>query len=136
MSVSSASVAPYSVSGANAGWSNPKIIAIFVLVLVCGLALGAALTYTFLHNRAAAPGRARVVGFTELNKELKLTPAQQEIIKRQLDDEAKYLQNIEEERISVADFCKRNIVAVLTPEQRKRFLELFGPPAPLARPSP
>lgn len=60
-----------------------------------------------------------------LKAELNLTPDQQKIITKELDDYVKYYQNIQEERDDVAAVGKRRIFDVLTPEQRKRFNEIF-----------
>ena len=54
-----------------------------------------------------------------------LSPEQQQIVNKELDDYAKYYQNIEEERANVARFGKERIFKVLTPEQQKRFNDIF-----------
>ena len=71
------------------------------------------------------------IGVHRLKAELNLTPDQERFVTKELDDYAKYYQNIEEEREDVAEHGKRRILEVLNPEQRKRFLELFkSPPLP------
>ena len=118
-----------------AGWSNPKVLAIFALIFCCGLALGAVAASTPLHramvskprNIQAAEGR----GLDRLKRELNLSSEQARFVTKELDDYAKYYQNIEEEREDVAEHGKQRILGILTPEQKKRFLEIFkSPPLP------
>ena len=44
---------------------------------------------------------------------------------QELDDYAKYYQNIEEERQDVAEHGRRRILSVLNPEQQKLFRAMF-----------
>ena len=53
---------------------------------------------------------------------LRLTPDQEKTVMKELDDYAKYYQNIEEEREDVAEHGRQRIYFVLTPEQRKRLI--------------
>jgi Spy/CpxP family protein refolding chaperone len=48
-------------------------------------------------------------------------------VMKELDDYAKYYQNIEDEREDVALHGRQRIFQILTPEQQKRFRQLFGP---------
>jgi hypothetical protein len=72
---------------------------------------------------------ARSYGLTRLRVELNLSPDQDAKITKLLDDYGKYYQNIEDEREDVAEHGRRHILDVLSPEQRKRFNEMFGAPA-------
>jgi DNA-binding MarR family transcriptional regulator len=65
------------------------------------------------------------VSLAELKDRLHLTPEQQRIVAKELDDYVKYYQNIEEEREDVAEHGKARILSILTPEQKKQFLEMF-----------
>lgn len=109
---------------AKESWSNPKVLAIFVLLFVAGVACGSLITTTVLHRRFHATAASQM-GLSELKEKLQLTPQQQQIVTKELDDYVKYYQNIEEEREDVAEHGKRRILSVLNPEQRRQFLEMF-----------
>jgi Spy/CpxP family protein refolding chaperone len=79
-------------------------------------------------SRAPAPlaiERARHVGLGSLQATLNLTPNQEQVITKILDDYGKYYQNIEDEREDVAEDGKRKILEVLTPKQRERFNQMI-----------
>jgi hypothetical protein len=97
-----------------------------MLVFLCGAALGAAFTRTLLHARLASPTVAARGGeLAGLQQKLHLTPEQQRVVQQELDDYAKYYQNIEEERQDVAEHGRRRILSVLNPEQQKLFMAMF-----------
>jgi hypothetical protein len=113
----------------DAGWSNPKVLTIFALIFVCGLVIGAAITVAVLH-RTMLPKRtdhapAAKISVERLRRDLRLTPEQERFVTKELDDYAKYYQNIEEERQDVAEHGKQRILGILDPEQKKRFLQMF-----------
>jgi uncharacterized membrane protein YciS (DUF1049 family) len=116
----------------DAGWSNPKVLTILAVVFACGLACGSALTNVFIHSRMAnnssyqSMERARKVGWEKLRDQLQLTPDQVRIVTKELDDYAKYYQNIEDQREDVAQLGTEHILAVLTPDQRERFYKILG----------
>jgi hypothetical protein len=118
---------------ADAGWSNPRVLAILAVIFLCGAAVGAAVTRSYLHARlypASQQGvmdAARRVGLQHLKAELNLTPAQELVVTRVLDDYGKYYQNIEDEREDVAAHGKQRILDVLNDQQKKRFDQIFGP---------
>jgi len=62
----------------------------------------------------------------ELETKLNLSPEQEQTVTKELDDYAKYYQNIEEQREDVAAHGRQNILTVLTPEQARRFKQLLG----------
>jgi hypothetical protein len=105
------------------------VLAAFIVLFVCGLACGAAITTTVLHWRmhTVAPGQ---MGLSQLKAKLQLSPQQEQVVTKELDDYVKYYQNIEEEREDVAEHGKRRILSVLNPEQKKVFLEMFGAALP------
>lgn len=113
-------------------WSNPKVLTTLAIIFLCGAAVGAVVTRGVLHSHmmplrnAAVIEQARRVGLTTLKAQLDLTPAQQQVIMKILDDYGKYYQNIEDEREDVAAAGKQHILETLTPQQRKRFNELLG----------
>jgi len=118
-----------------AGWANPKVIVILAVVFLAGSVVGAAAMRQYLHERLHLPAandfvyRGQRVGFDHLKGALSLTPDQEETVKQVLDDFAKYYQNLEEQREDVTEAGKRKIFAVLTPDQKRRFDELFREPA-------
>ena len=69
---------------------------------------------------------ARNFGLARLKAELNLTPQQTQTVTKELDEYAKYYQNIQEQYEDVADHGKQRILEVLTDQQKKRFNELCG----------
>jgi outer membrane lipoprotein-sorting protein len=121
------------VRNEEAGWSNPKILAIFVLIFLCGFASGSAVTRSFLHARMAGrvsadANAAKVSSLDELDRKLHLTPDQKLKVTQVLDDYAKYYDNLETDRENVAEHGKRQILLVLNPNQQKVFLQSFRYP--------
>lgn len=108
----------------DASWSNPKILLVLALIFLCGTAVGSAVTQRIIHSRATR-SKSMEVQLKDLKSALNLTAKQQQIVNKELDDYAKYYQNIEEERANVARFGKERIFEVLTPEQQKKFNEIF-----------
>jgi len=106
-----------------AGWSNPKVLTIFVLIFVCGIAFGAAGTRAFFHTRTTP--QASTTKFEYLSEQLQLSADQKQVVMQVLDDYAKYYENLEEDRENVAEHGKRQILKVLRPDQQKRFLQIF-----------
>lgn len=104
---------------ADASWRSPKVLLVLAIVFICGITCGSAVTSFFLHSRTHSPT------FTELKAKLGLTPDQEKTVLKELDDYAKFYQNIEEERADVAEHGRQRIYYVLTPDQRKRFDTLF-----------
>ena len=116
----------------DAGWSNPKVLAIVTVIFLCGAAFGSAITRQYLHSKLFPPRQqepievARRVGLSRLKAELNLSPDQEKIVTKELDDYAKYYQNIEEQREDVAELGKQRIMDVLNDHQKKRFTEIFN----------
>ncbi len=117
----------------DAGWTNPRVLAILAVIFLCGAACGSVVTRTLLHSRIEARvshqrtiEAARSYGLERLRSELNLSPAQEQRITKLLDDYGKYYQNIEDEREDVAEHGRRHILDLLTPEQRKRFNQMFA----------
>ncbi|MFL6463270.1 MAG: hypothetical protein ACJ73N_02530 [Bryobacteraceae bacterium] len=107
-----------------ASWSNPKVLVTFLVIFLCGAAFGSVLTRSYIHKRIDEK-RPIAITLQNLKAELRLTPDQEKIITKELDDYVKYYQNIQEEREDVAAVGKRRIFDVLTPEQKKRFNKIF-----------
>lgn len=108
----------------DASWSNPKILLVLALIFVCGTAVGSAVTQRVIHSRVTR-SKSMETQLKYLSSSLQLTPEQQQIVNKELDEYAKYYQNIEEERASVARYGKERIFKVLTAEQQKKFNEIF-----------
>jgi hypothetical protein len=120
----------------DAGWANPKVIAILAVVFLFGSAFGAAVMREYLHAKLLPPaGRdfiyhGKRIDFDTLKSDLNLSEDQERTVSQVLDDFGKYYQNLEEQRDDVAEAGKRRIVAILTPDQRVEFYRLFREPLP------
>jgi Spy/CpxP family protein refolding chaperone len=116
----------------DAGWSNPRVLGILAVVFLCGIAFGSAVTNVFMHHRIPAISgnegidQASRVWLQRLQQELELTPAQLQVMTKELDDYAKYYQNIEDQREDVAEQGTQHILHILTPEQKVKFYKLLG----------
>lgn len=114
-----------------AGWSNPRVLTILAVIFLCGAAFGSAVTRSYLHSHMFHPRSdraiemARSVGLQRLKTVLNLSPDQEHTVTAVLDDYGKYYQNIEDEREDVAELGKHRILAVLNPDQKKRFKQIF-----------
>src|SRR3954451_1766416 len=108
----------------DASWHNPKVLLILALIFMCGLGTGSAVTQYVVHSKIAR-SKSMASRLKDLKTSLMLTPDQQQIVNKELDDYAKYYQNIEEERANVARYGKERIFKVLTPEQQQKFNLLF-----------
>jgi hypothetical protein len=114
----------------DAGWSNPKVLASVAVIFLCGAAVGTAVTRQYLHSKMF-PARAPVelaphVNLQTLKATLSLTPDQEKTVTKELDDYAKYYQNIEEQREDVAEHGKQRILDVLNDQQKRRFIAMFN----------
>jgi hypothetical protein len=117
-----------------AGWTNPKVIAILAVVFFCGSVVGAALMRQYLHSRIPSSqdevAQMRRLKFEVLKRKLDLTAAQEQTVLKVLDDFAKYYQNLEEQREDVAEAGKKRIYAVLNADQRQRLAHLLNESPP------
>jgi Spy/CpxP family protein refolding chaperone len=113
-------------------WQNPRILALLLLVFLCG-ALAGALTmrsslHTKLHGAAAAywktDNSAQLFSYDKLKTELNLTSDQSERLKTILDDFVKYHEDLQAQIEDVRATGKNRIVQMLTPEQRQKFEKL------------
>ena len=114
------------------GWTNPKVLTIFAVIFLCGAAFGSAVTRSYLHGifvrsrQHYGMDEAQHIGLKGLVAVLSLTPDQEKTVMKELDDYAKYYQNIEDERDDVAAHGRQRILAVLTPDQKKKFNAIYG----------
>ncbi len=93
--------------------------------------VGAAGMREFVHRRVPVSNQrvieaARSVPPNLLATKLNLTPEQKKAVAFQLDEYAKYYQNIEEERSDIARHGVQAIMDCLNEEQRKQFAKMFG----------
>ncbi len=115
-----------------AGWMNPKVLTFLGVIFLCGVVVGCEMTRTYLHSRMFSDrqheglGAAQRVGLSRLKTQLNLTGDQERVVMKVLDDYAKYYQNIEDEREDVAEHGEERILTILTPDQQKKFTEMFG----------
>ncbi len=111
---------------------NPRVLIILGVIFLCGVVFGCAMTRSYLHSRMFSErhyvglGAAQRVGLNRLKTQLNLTVDQERVVTKVLDDYAKYYQNIEDEREDVAQHGEERILNVLTPDQQKKFSEMFG----------
>ena len=115
----------------DAGWCNPKVLGILAAIFICGMVCGSAATRAVIHYKIESSKyhdieRARQIGWQRLKDELQLTPEQVVIVTKELDDYAKYYQNIEDQREDVAQIGTQHILNILTPDQKQRFYKLLG----------
>lgn len=106
-------------------WSHPQVLTILAVVFVLGTAVGVTATHAWMHAHMMHRPAPLAVKLKELKSQLNLTAQQESVVTKELDDYAKYYQNIEEERTDVAQHGKQRILRVLTPQQQKRFIDLF-----------
>jgi Spy/CpxP family protein refolding chaperone len=119
------------VAADRASWQNPRILALLLLIFLCGALAGALTMRSSLHtklHRSAAPywkdDSAQLFSYEKLKKELNLTSEQSERLKTILDDFVKYHEDLEAQIEDVRATGRNRIVQMLTPEQRKRFEQL------------
>jgi len=114
-----------------ASWRNPRILALFLLIFLCGALAGAITVRAGLHERlhrnASIPywqSGKQEFSYLTLRKELNLTPDQSERLKVILDDFVKYHEDLEVQIEDVRATGRNRILQMLTPDQRKRFEQL------------
>lgn len=111
-----------------ASWSDPRVLALLLMVFLLGAASGALTMRSSLHtrlHRASLLWRTdQKVTYDQLKTELKLTPDQADKLKSILDDMVKYRQDMDAEVESFRATGRNRILEMLNPEQRKRFEEL------------
>ena len=111
------------------GWANPKVLTLLGVIFVCGIAFGSTITRSYLHltmGGLARPVHLEQLRLRDLKTKLNLSAEQEKTVTKELDDYAKYYQNIEEQQQDVAAHGRQNILNVLTPEQAKHFKQLLG----------
>jgi Spy/CpxP family protein refolding chaperone len=114
-----------------ASWQNPRILALLLLIFLCGALAGAITMRSGLHDklhRGSATAYWRdskgEFSYEKLQKELNLTPEQSERLKTILDDFVKYHADLEAQIEDVRATGRNRIKQMLTPEQQQRFEQL------------
>jgi len=113
-------------------WQNPRVLAILLVVFLCGAVAGAVVMraglYYRLHRSAAFKNESfnneSVLSYSNLTKELNLTPTQRQQLKTILDDYARYHQDLQAQWDDWKATGKNQILRILDPDQRARFEEL------------
>ena len=112
-------------------WQNPRILALLLLVFLCGALAGAITMQSGLHEKLHRSSSSAYwrdgkneFSYEKLQKELNLTPDQSERLKTILDDFVKYHADLEAQIEDVRATGRNRIKQMLTPEQRQRFEQL------------
>lgn len=107
-------------------WQNPRVLAILVLVFLCGAVAGAIAMRAGLHARlhpTTSPfwKNETMLSYDKLTKDLKLTPEQCRQLRTILDDYARYRQDLQAQLDDWKATGKNQILRILDPDQRERF---------------
>lgn len=108
-------------------WHTPRVLAVLLLVFLCGAAAGALGMRMFsprVPTAWSAGGREWTLDM--MKKELDLTPQQAAEIETVLDEFVLYYQNLQGQMDDFRAEGKKRILRVLTPEQRARFEKMVG----------
>lgn len=110
-------------------WHTPRVLAVLLLVFLCGAAAGALGMRMFASRMPAAAAWSsggREWTLEMMKKELDLTPEQAAEIETVLDEFVLYYQNLQGQMDDFRAEGKKRILRVLTPEQRARFEKMVG----------
>ncbi len=110
-------------------WHTPRVLAVLLLVFLCGAASGSLATRMFaprLPAAAAWSAGGREWTLDLMKKELELTPDQAAEIETVLDEFVLYYQNLQGQMDDFRAEGKKRILRTLTPEQRKKFEKMVG----------
>lgn len=109
-------------------WQNPRVLAILLLVFLCGAVFGALGMRASLYqsSRRSSPlwKNDTMLSYEKLTKELKLSPQQCSQLKTILDDYARYHQDLQAQLDDWKATGKNHILRILDPGQRARFEQL------------
>jgi hypothetical protein len=111
-------------------WQNPRVLAILLVVFLCGSVCGA-LTMRYglherLHKAGPSPGISidPVMSYDRLSGELNLNSQQRQQLKTILDDYARYHEDLQVQLEDWRATGKNQIIRILDPSQRERFEKL------------
>lgn len=111
-------------------WQNPRVLAILVLVFLCGAVFGALSMRNILRARLHPASSSAFwrndtpLSYDNLTKELKLSPEQRRQLRSILDDYARYRQDLQAQLDDWKATGKNQILQILDPDQRARFEQL------------
>jgi Spy/CpxP family protein refolding chaperone len=112
---------------AQAPWRNARVVSTIMLVFLAGAASGALSMQLGLHGwlhrtmSTPEPVSQPATLLEKFNSELALTPDQSQKISAVLADYTQYYQNIQEQLDDVRATGRRQILGILTPDQRDKF---------------
>lgn len=111
-------------------WHTPRVLAVLLLVFLCGAAAGALATRMFAPRMPAAAAAWSAGGrewtLNLMKEELQLTAEQAAEIETVLDEFVLYYQNLQGQMDDFRAEGKKRILRTLTPEQRKKFEKMVG----------
>jgi len=121
------------MTGDRISWSNPKVLAVLLLVFVSGT-LSGAIAFRMVRSKlrpqppvAAAPSWNNKEGFlNRCKKDLNLTDEQAVKMAKVLDDYKMYYQNLQEQLEEVRSTGKNDILKILDEVQRQKFEKLVA----------
>jgi Spy/CpxP family protein refolding chaperone len=122
------------ISGDRISWSNPRVLAVLLLVFVTGT-LSGAIAYRVVRSRMArlspptssSPSWNNKEGFlSRYKKELNLSDEQTAKMAKVLDDYKMYYQNLQEQLEEVRSTGKSEILKILDEAQRQKFEKLVA----------
>lgn len=113
-----------------ASWQNPRILALLLLIFLCGALAGALTMRSSLHTRLHRGSSywkddsSQLFSYDRLKQELNLSAEQSDRLKTILDDFVKYHEDLEAQIEDTRATGKNRIRQMLTSEQRKKFEDL------------
>ncbi|MBI3681649.1 MAG: hypothetical protein HY235_14805 [Acidobacteria bacterium] len=112
-------------------WQNPRILAVLLLVFLCGATAGALtmrLGFSQVYRRGATYWRegGKEISLDRFRRELNLSPEQTAEMEAVLNDFVMYYQTLQEQMNEVRASGKTRILAVLNEEQRQKFLRMIS----------
>lgn len=110
-------------------WQNPRVLAILMLVFLCGAACGALTMRARLQVRTSSSSSSfwkndTLLSYDLLTKELRLSTDQARQLRTILDDYARYHQDLQAQLDDWKATGKNQILRILDPGQRARFEQL------------
>lgn len=111
-------------------WQDPRILALLLLIFLCGALAGALTMRAGLHEKLHRGSpywrdeKSQVFSYETLKKELDLTSEQSDRLKTILDDFVKYHEDLEAQIEDTRATGKNRIIQILNPQQRQKFEKL------------
>jgi Spy/CpxP family protein refolding chaperone len=113
-----------------ASWRNPRILAILLVVFLCGSFAGALVMRYAVHPQFQQPAvywtkGGREITLEHYEEELNLTPEQSRQMELIIDDFMMYIHTLQAQMDEVRANGKSRILRILDPEQQARFEEMI-----------